>query len=76
MNRKAENGIISILLLILGIVAAYGSLAYFLINTNLIEEMGYVFHVKLIYFLISLLFGALVILWVIVLNRNKNRGKK
>lgn len=76
MNQKGESNIISVLALIFLIIGAYGSLAYFLINTKIINETTAIFHMKFMYFLISLLFGAIVILYVLVLNKNKSEGKK
>jgi len=71
MKKKAENKITSTLTLIAIVIGLYSSLGYFLLNTNKIESSGWIFNIKIIYFLIALLFGTTVVLYVITLTKNK-----
>ena len=74
MNSKAAS-LINILTLIAVVIALYGGLAYFLISTDKINRYSLEFNIKFMYFLIALLFGAVVILYTLILNKIRKKTK-
>ncbi len=75
MNRQGYSTI-DVLLLIGMILGIYGALAYFLINTDKITTETLISNIKFVYFLLALLFGAVIVLYVVLLNKNKGGRKK
>ena len=75
MNKTGASNL-AIITTALAIIGAYGGLLFFLVSTDKINYDTYDLNIKLIYFLISLLFGALIILYVIILNKPSSLGGK
>lgn len=75
-NKSGKTPILASIASIFVILGFYGSVFYFLFNTDMINEETIVFNIRLIYLLISILAGLIIIIFVLISNKDKLEGKK
>lgn len=76
MNKNGKNSLLASITSIFVILGFYCSVFYFLFNTDMINKDTITFNIRLIYMFLSILAGLIIIVFVMISNKDKLEEKK